>query len=181
MHAVVPLLLCQPSGYVNFTSSLDGIGTVAGQAIDISLPLNDAYDAGMVRCSRHQRQPAVPAAAYRALLPAAPCTVPPSLPLQSTMCLRLDSSGYWRSDAITLTSVGSGVAHCALSNLNNQQVVAVQYEAVEGAVPETPAPGSPSPSPASPNPSPSPSPSPSPADDTTEVGRQWFSIQRLVR
>jgi hypothetical protein len=36
-------------GYVNFTSSLNGLGTLAGQAIAVTLPLNDAFDAGLVR------------------------------------------------------------------------------------------------------------------------------------
>ncbi|KAL4452032.1 hypothetical protein ABPG75_007694 [Micractinium tetrahymenae] len=105
------------SGYVNFTSSLDGLGTLASKAIDVAVPLTSAYD-----------------------------------PLQTTtMCLRLDSTGYWRSDAIALAGTpAAGVAHCTLSNVNNQQVIVVQY------MPDAAA-------------SPSPSPSPSPAADTVNV------------
>lgn len=61
------------------------------------------------------------------------------------MCLRLDSSGYWRSDAVQLTSIAGGSARCVLSNVNNQQVVVVTYTMPEGEGPEGAAPGSPPP------------------------------------
>ena len=48
----------------------------------------------------------------------------PSLP---AACLRLDASGLWRSDGITLHNISNAspsatIATCALSNLNNNQV-----------------------------------------------------------
>ncbi|PSC71100.1 putative DNA-3-methyladenine glycosylase 2 [Micractinium conductrix] len=88
------------SGYVNFTSSLDGAGTLPGHAVAVALPLTDAFDP-------------------------------------------LKVQGYWRSDAVTLSSAADGTARCTLSNVNNQMVVVVQYDLAEGASPSPPAPDAP--------------------------------------
>ena len=57
------------------------------------------------------------------------------------MCLRLDGSDKWQSSGIALvnlaTSNGAPVATCALSNLDSQAVLVVQYSLTNDGAPNT--------------------------------------------
>lgn len=126
----------------------------------------------------------------------------PSAPqVENIMCLRRVSGtegSTWQSDSISLINVQNGTALCAVSSLDNQEVVVVQYVPAPSPPPSPPPPPPPRPPPALPPPKPPtsaqpppgrqggaasppsrpPPPAPSPADD--EVGPVMTATLFLV-
>eukprot|EP00887_Chlorella_sp_A99_P005110 scaffold25.g5110.t1 len=149
--------LAFPAGFAPNCSSPGGAARAC--PTDLQLRLSYSTDPSLLLSVVSASSASVPltaaaAAVRRGLLAAGP---------QPAMCLRLDDSGFWRSDGIALAGVagaGPPVATCALFNLNNNQarvgagqILVVNYELAQASPSPSP---SPSPAPGAPPPSPSP-------------------------